>query len=384
MGKRKAITRIPENDSNDLLELLDLHIQGKFKKILPVIVPSHNPENKRLGVRNKIYWMCRGFDQNKSKILANSRLKGQYEYYRLFLRQSREDSIKNAIKATSEKGITKENLIKKYGEEEGEKRYQIYCHKQSIKNTFEYKQKKFGWTKDQFDEFNKSRSVTKENLIKKRGVVDGEKIWNEYCERQGYTNKKEYFIEKYGEEEGTQKYLFVNFLKSHSLESYIFRYGIEKGKEKYLKYLDDCKNKFYNTCSDASQTLFDKIFSNLNISENFECLYGSHGGEKKIFVEKISKFYIVDFFCITNKKVIEYYGDYWHANPLMYDDNTIISYPNNVKKTAKEVQERDNMRIKNLIETDLVDDILVIWESEFINDPDGVVQKACAFIKGIK
>ena len=49
------------------------------------------------------------------------------------------------------------------------------------KNTFEYKKEKFGWSPEDFKEFNKSRAVTKENLIKKHGEEKGLEIFNNYC-----------------------------------------------------------------------------------------------------------------------------------------------------------------------------------------------------------
>ncbi|MEG1141616.1 MAG: hypothetical protein RSE41_04075, partial [Clostridia bacterium] len=53
---------------------------------------------------------------------------------------------------------------------------------------------------------NKSRAVTLENLIKKYGNEEGQERWNAYCERQRHTCSLEYFIETYGNEEGTKKY----------------------------------------------------------------------------------------------------------------------------------------------------------------------------------
>ena len=102
------------------------------------------------------------------------------------------------------KGLSIERFITIYGIEEGKKRWDSYCKKQAESNTFEYK-KRNGLieTKEQFDEYNKSRAVTLKNQIKKYGDVEGKKRWDSYCKRQAYTNSKEYF--------GQEKYEFVNF-----------------------------------------------------------------------------------------------------------------------------------------------------------------------------
>lgn len=56
--------------------------------------------------------------------------------------------------------VSLKTLTGKYGKEEGTKRFNDYCEKQRYTNSFEYKQQKQGWTKRQYDEYNKSRAVT--------------------------------------------------------------------------------------------------------------------------------------------------------------------------------------------------------------------------------
>lgn len=62
-------------------------------------------------------------------------------------------------------GRTLEYFINKYGYDEGNKRWESYKHKQAISNSFEYKKNKYNWTFNDFKNFNKSRAVTKDNLI---------------------------------------------------------------------------------------------------------------------------------------------------------------------------------------------------------------------------
>lgn len=105
---------------------------------------------------------------------------------------------------------TQENFIKQFGKEEGIKRWEQYKEKQAYSNTFEYKHQKHGWDKNQFNAYNRSRAVTLENLIKKHGEVKGVERWNSYIERQRYTTSKEYFIKTYGEIEGRLKWEAFN------------------------------------------------------------------------------------------------------------------------------------------------------------------------------
>jgi G:T-mismatch repair DNA endonuclease (very short patch repair protein) len=74
-----------------------------------------------------------------------------------------------------------------------------------------------------------------------------------------------------------------------------------------------------------------------------------------------------DFHLCDSKIIIEINGNFWHANPLYYQDNDIIKYPGG-KKTAKEVWERDKKFIdwaeKNGYK------VIVIWEDDFKKTDD--------------
>lgn len=59
--------------------------------------------------------------------------------------------------------------------------------------------------------------------------------------------------------------------------------------------------------------------------------------------------------------VIEYFGDYWHANPNKYKSNDIVHH----NLTAKEIWEHDKKRIDKLEET--FAKVIIIWESDYKN-----------------
>ena len=134
---------------------------------------------------------------------------------------------------------TKEHWILMFGEKDGLKKWNHYCKLQSKSNTFEYKKQKYGWTKEDFDEYNKTRAVTLENQIAKYGEEEGTKRFNDYCDKQSYAgNKLEYFIEKYGEKEGLIKFKEVNSKKSLTVDTFINKYGEKDGVLRYHKYME--------------------------------------------------------------------------------------------------------------------------------------------------
>lgn len=127
--------------------------------------------------------------------------------------------------------------IEKYGVEIGAQRYKEYTNFLGEKNTFEYKQSKYGWTREQFDEFNQNRAQTLLNMVSRYGQEEGTRRWELYCEKQRYVGSTlQYFVDVYGTEEGTQRWTKICTNKSHSLDLYIARYGDELGYKKYNEY----------------------------------------------------------------------------------------------------------------------------------------------------
>ena len=63
---------------------------------------------------------------------------------------------------------------------------------------------------------------------------------------------------------------------------------------------------------------------------------------------------------IDKKIIIEFFGDYWHANPQKYKENDIIHH----KLTAKQIWDNDKKRIKTLEDNGFK--IFIIWENIYI------------------
>lgn len=234
-------------------------------------------------------------------------------------------------------GITKEKMIIKHGLVEGTKKWDSYCQKQAETNSLEYKSKKYGMTEDEFKEYNSSRAVTKENLIKRHGLELGTEKWNEYVERQSYAGcKLEYFIEKYGEIDGKIKW-----------DSYI------ENKRKSL----------------IAQSLFNILYEKISELDQKNCYYYDLNDEIKITVNKISKKFD---FCIINKKfIIEFNGDVYHANPIYNKADDIVKYAPKSLITASEIWKRDEQKIK--FAEDAGYKVLVVWESEYKENKEKVI-----------
>lgn len=269
------------------------------------------------------------------------------------------------------KGFTLQKCILKYGEELGNRAWKEYCDKQAYVNTFECKQKKFGWTKEQFDEYNASRAVTLENCVDRHGEEVGTKIFLDYCERQKYAGcAKEYFIEKYGEELGTQKYLEVNSQKSLTVENFIRKYGEIDGP---LKYRDFYENKSADMYSKVSQVLFDVIYKNLNNKDHVH--YATLNKEFTKYDNENKRCYFYDFVCSQRKKVIEFNGIFFHAKSQTDES---FRNPFNVELTAKEAY--DNEQIKLDLIKNLGFEVFIVWEDLYYQDREKLLKECLEFL----
>lgn len=261
--------------------------------------------------------------------------------------------------------VTECNLIKKYGATEGKQRWQEYKQKQAYSNSYEYKKEKYGWTSEDFDNFNKSRAVTIKNLIQKHGEIEGTIRWQNYCERQAYTNTIDYFVEKYGRDQGIKKYKEVCKEKSQSIENICKRY--ECNIDTAVIILQDRINQ-NNFISNSERLFVDELEKNISQSLDYSyktkqyCVYGNNK----------ANFYDI----VHNKKAIEYNGDYWHCNPKTFNENY---YHNNVNKLAKDIWKEDQKKI-DLLKKERDIDCLVVWESDFLHQPKKILEECKKWI----
>lgn len=254
--------------------------------------------------------------------------------------------------------ITLENLIQKYDEKEGLYRWNEYCRKQAETNTFEYKREKYGWTREEFDEYNKSRAVTIENCIRRHGEEKGLEVWNNYCELQAYTNTLDYFVERESsKEKGLEVFLRYNKEKGKSQDPY---WIVEKYNVTFEEALEILSSRStLRFISEGEKYFVNKLEELLN--EQIKYTYKTQ--QFCIWSKELEVPFFYDMVCTKRMKAIEYNGDYWHANPNLYEADYIVK---KVKMSAKEIWERDQIKLKCLLERGF--DVKVIWESDFLEN----------------
>ena len=98
-------------------------------------------------------------------------------------------------------------------------------------------------------------------------------------------------------------------------------------------------------------------------------------GDNETFLRDGSVLAFYDFEVRELKKIIEFNGDYYHANPLTYKKSDIIR-----GKSAKSIWQRDKVK-KNLAISKGYD-IKYIWESDYNKDKESVIKECVGFIMG--
>lgn len=260
--------------------------------------------------------------------------------------------------------LTLKKLQLIYGDVLGKSKWDSYCEKQSISNSFEYKKEKYGWSREQFNDYNKSRQVTLQNLVKRHGKSKGERIFKNYCEKQQYTNTLPYFIEKYGEEDGVKEYNRVCSEKAITLENMIRVHGKEKGHRVFYNFKTSI-NK--STVSNISQKFFEELEQLIEIENSI--YFKKCNKEFVIYCENNKRQYLYDYYGKYNGKrfIIEFHGDIWHANPSIYSQNDIpFQFIGEHQPTAKEIWEKDIQKEKCVLKREY--QMLIVWESEYLND----------------
>lgn len=86
--------------------------------------------------------------------------------------------------------------------------------------------------------------------------------------------------------------------------------------------------------------------------------------------------YEVDIVHNKYKLAIEVYGNFWHANPLIYKSNDLI----NIKKckTAQDIWDRDNKRINKIKNAGY--EVLIFWEKDILSK-NNYIETISNFIK---
>ncbi|WP_296865314.1 hypothetical protein [uncultured Methanobrevibacter sp.] len=188
------------------------------------------------------------------------------------------------------------------------------------------------------------------------------------------TNQKKYWINKGFSEEGAIKKVSERqrtFTLEKCIEKYGEEQGIQKWKDRQNKWKKSLANNFEKNGDGRSpQSLWAKdIISELCIFLNIDV----PKKEKYITSKETHKHYSYDF-CYKNK-IIEFNGDYWHCNPIFWKHD---SYNSSIQMTAAEKWKFDEEKVNCAKSYNY--NVLVIWENEYNENEELAINKCIKFL----
>jgi hypothetical protein len=221
------------------------------------------------------------------------------------------------------------------------------------------------------------------NVAKDKNNRNGNTRNSKYATRTlGY-----YLVRGYDEE--TAKRLLSEAQATFSLSELVKKHGHDEGtrrwKERQDKWQATLKAKTFEEQEEINQR---KVYRNglssisLDLFQKLDCPGARWGkksptnlGEMMIKLND-NKSAMIDF--SLGNKLIEFYGDYWHANPKKYPADYKIFAGKGKYCTAEEKWKLDEERHQSLIA--LGYELLIVWESDYKLDPIGTIEKCRNFL----
>lgn len=181
-------------------------------------------------------------------------------------------------------------------------------------------------------------------------------------------------VEKYGAENAAK----INSSKGGTYDNYVSKYGKEEGEKRYAEWLDARSNIVCYSVK-ANEFFFglDKFLKkNGIIKGKLDTVFqGKSNKEKHLICGKEG--YYLDYYIEKLKINVEYFGDYWHFNPNIYESTY---YNDSLGKTAQEKWSIDKYRIDNIEKCHGIRTI-VIWESDVDKNPQQVMDNILKVIQ---
>ncbi len=241
------------------------------------------------------------------------------------------------------------------------------------------------------EEQRKQRSPFSKSFLKYENENDAitfSKKVHENITPEQQSTRIEYWLKK-GYNETESKKMLSERQRTFSLKKCIEKYGKELGIEKFnirqSKWQDSLIKNGNIKCgfSKISQILFYDILNNYEIEEKKNIYFATKN--KEYFISEKGKnlvgkknFYQYDFTDKSNKKIIEYNGDMYHANPTIWksEDNP---HPYRKWLKSKDIWLSDKEKISVANSNGF--DVFVVWDSDYRKNPNKVLKECLDFLK---
>ena len=269
-----------------------------------------------------------------------------------------------------------ETSLKIFGNEYNKKQYEHIGAKTDYLN-LKYKLngdkialKKLKWASH---DYTKPVTVSLKDYILRDGEEIGTIKYNERNDKICVAQSEKWYIDKFGEELGKIKWRHRCESGKSDLDGFIKRYGKKIGIIKYNEriekiVLSNSKQWYIDKFGDTEGILrWNKKNSSVSqLSKDFGIFLNECGldFQDEVWFKTDKCRGAVDFYIESHNLYIEFYGDYWHANPSKYQADY---FNKTIKMTAKEIWNKNKFRLNELLNYK-DSNILVVWEDTWNTD----------------
>lgn len=278
----------------------------------------------------------------------------------------------------------KSNFIKRYGEIQGIKKYNQMTEKRKLKN-----KRCIQYWLNKFDgDFQKAKkhqgqfqSRGKQFYIKKYGQQIGVINFNKMCTDRSKALKYHYKHNPQTNKKISKTLLAINKKLTkqqrkdkHSIKrKYIKKHGQQYGLQKFYEIYQNRKSNFY---SNISIKFIQQLLQQFDEGYFDQVKYKN----KQFFLRKNNKeIYFYDLYLRKNDKkiIIQFHGDFWHANPEIYKEHYFHPI---IKKTAKDIWKKDIIKQQLVLKNNIK--YYVVWQNEYNKNGKFIIDKTKEKIMG--
>lgn len=177
---------------------------------------------------------------------------------------------------------------------------------------------------------------------------------------------KKWFIDKYGDVDGVERYTNMNKKRGRTLENYIKTYGNLVGLGKYNEACRNWKAGQKGIFNSKGQLEVEDFIRTLGVD-----VKGARDETGFILTvdektDTLTNNILYPDMIVSDRFIVEYNGDFWHARPSIFpDDTTIVG---RVNKQAGVIRQIDKQ--KKQIYTSRGYTVIVIWDSDWHTNKD--------------
>lgn len=197
-------------------------------------------------------------------------------------------------------------------------------------------------------------------------------------DNHGHTTTIEYWL-KQGYNEDEAKLKLSERQSTFSLEKCIAKHGKEKGIEVWQLRQDNWQKKLKAKPFEEIQRINRLKMSNgCSVSKAETELANTliNHGFNVLTQQCVDKKYGFIYDILFENKIIEYHGDYWHANPNKYN---VDFFNKSSEMSAQQIWDKDMLKLETANKNGF--DVLTVWENDYKTNKDETIQKCLTFLQ---